>query len=118
MPSIGRPAPQEVEHSPGRGNGGNECGPDQGLRQPHAPLNFDDPPLRTPKSVELLHAPHVPGGGQAETRSPILLTQQSDDALKIRPPTLIDRGAYAVKGKSGGVQVFTVNSRAELDVES
>jgi class 3 adenylate cyclase len=46
------------------------------------------------------------------TGDAILLTQQSVDALKIRPPTLIDRGAYAVKGKAGGVQVFTVNSDA------
>ena len=69
MPSVGRAAPPKVEQSPCRGNGGNHCRPHQRLGQPHAPLHFDDPPLRTPQSRELVHGPRMPAGGQGETRS-------------------------------------------------
>jgi adenylate cyclase len=40
------------------------------------------------------------------TGDPILLTQQSVDALVPRPPGLTDRGSHALKGKSAAVQVF------------
>jgi class 3 adenylate cyclase len=40
------------------------------------------------------------------TGDPILLTQQSVDALVPQPPGLTDRGAHALKGKSAAVQVF------------
>jgi adenylate cyclase len=40
------------------------------------------------------------------TSDAILITQQSVDALNGRPPELIDRGAHALKGKSGATQVF------------
>ncbi len=40
------------------------------------------------------------------TGDAILLTQQSVDALISRPPRLIDRGSYELKGKSAPVQVF------------
>jgi len=40
------------------------------------------------------------------TLDPILLTQQSVDALTTRPPGLVDRGSHALKGKSAAVQVF------------
>jgi adenylate cyclase len=44
------------------------------------------------------------------TGDTILLTQQSVDALNIRPPGLVDRGPHALKGKSAPVQVFSLNS--------
>jgi class 3 adenylate cyclase len=40
------------------------------------------------------------------TLDPILLTQQSADALTARPPGLIDRGFHRLKGKSAAIQVF------------
>jgi adenylate cyclase len=43
------------------------------------------------------------------TGDAILLTGQSADALTIRPSDLIDRGSYALKGKSAEVQIFAVD---------
>jgi class 3 adenylate cyclase len=43
------------------------------------------------------------------TGDAILLTQQTVDALSIRPPGLVDRKSHAVKGKSAAVQVFAVD---------
>jgi class 3 adenylate cyclase len=43
------------------------------------------------------------------TGDPILLTQQSVDALVPRPPGLTDRGSHAIKGKSAAVQVFSLD---------
>jgi hypothetical protein len=40
------------------------------------------------------------------TGDPILLTQQSVDALVPRPPGLTDRGIARAEGKSAAVQVF------------
>lgn len=42
------------------------------------------------------------------TGDPILLTRHCLDALKGRPPELIDRGSHALKGKSAAVQLFGV----------
>jgi class 3 adenylate cyclase len=39
------------------------------------------------------------------TGDAILLTQQSVDALNVRPSALVDRGPHALKGKSAAVQV-------------
>lgn len=44
------------------------------------------------------------------TGDAILLTQQTADALVIRPLGLIDRGWQAVKGKSGAVRVFCLDA--------
>jgi class 3 adenylate cyclase len=43
------------------------------------------------------------------TGDAILLTQQTVDALSIRPPGLVDRKSHALKGKSAAVQVFAVD---------
>ena len=43
------------------------------------------------------------------TGDAILLTQQTVDALVARPPGLIGRGVHALKGKSAGVQVFSLD---------
>jgi class 3 adenylate cyclase len=40
------------------------------------------------------------------TGDPILLTDQTVQALAARPPELVDRGSHALKGKSAPVQVF------------
>ncbi len=44
------------------------------------------------------------------TGDTILLTQQCIEALPSRPPELVDRGSYALKGKSAPVRVFCVGS--------
>ena len=43
------------------------------------------------------------------TGDAILLTRQSADAMRGRPPDLIDRGSFALKGKSAEVQVFALD---------
>ena len=48
------------------------------------------------------------------TGDAILLTQQSVDALHIRPPGLVDRASHALKGKSAPMQVFSLNSGTSL----
>jgi adenylate cyclase len=49
------------------------------------------------------------------TGDAILLTESCVDALASRPPSLIDRGSHALKGKSAPAQVFTLRS-ATLEV--
>jgi class 3 adenylate cyclase len=44
------------------------------------------------------------------TGDPILLTQQTVDALAYRPHGLVDRGAHELKGKSAAVQIFGLES--------
>jgi class 3 adenylate cyclase len=46
------------------------------------------------------------------TGDAILLTQETVDALRGRPPGLIDRGSHGLKGKSAAVQVFTLDTGA------
>ena len=46
------------------------------------------------------------------TGDAILLTQQCVDALVVRPPELIARGSFALKGKSDAVQVFGLDPAA------
>ena len=48
------------------------------------------------------------------TGDAILLTQQCVDALTSRPPELVDRGLYTLKGKSAPLQVFSLNSGTSL----
>ena len=48
------------------------------------------------------------------TGGAILLTQQSVDALVCQPTGLLDRGLYAVKGKSAAVQVFGLDTNSDL----
>jgi class 3 adenylate cyclase len=45
------------------------------------------------------------------TGDSILLTHQTVAALSSRPPELIDRGSYALKGKSAEVQVFCIDPK-------
>ncbi len=45
------------------------------------------------------------------TLDPILLTQQSVNALASQPPGLIQRGSHALKGKSTAIQVFGFDQR-------
>jgi class 3 adenylate cyclase len=45
------------------------------------------------------------------TLDPVLLTQQSVDALVTRPPGLIERGSFVLKGKSTAIQVFGLDQR-------
>jgi class 3 adenylate cyclase len=45
------------------------------------------------------------------TGDPILLTQQTVDALVSRPPGLVDRGAHALRGKSTATPVFGVDPK-------
>jgi adenylate cyclase len=51
------------------------------------------------------------------TRDAILLTQQSADALTARPPRLIDRGFYELKGKSASVRVFGLGQETDARVD-
>jgi adenylate cyclase len=44
------------------------------------------------------------------TGDPILLTQQTVAALTFRPPVLVDRGSFSLKGKSAAVQIFGLDS--------
>jgi adenylate cyclase len=46
------------------------------------------------------------------TGDTILLTQQCVDALVSRPLGISDRGSHALKGKSGTLQVFSLDSAA------
>jgi adenylate cyclase len=48
------------------------------------------------------------------TGDAILLTQQCVDAMVARPPGLIDRGSYALKGKTADVQVFGLSAGADV----
>jgi hypothetical protein len=48
--------------------GGDNCRPHQDLSQPHAPLNFDDPLLRVPKSSQLVHGFRNAQDRSGETR--------------------------------------------------
>jgi adenylate cyclase len=48
------------------------------------------------------------------TGDAILLTGQTVDALASRPPTLIDRGAHALKGKSAVVQLFGIERATDV----
>ena len=48
------------------------------------------------------------------TGDPILLTQQTVDALASPPPGLSDRGSHALKGKSAAVRVFGLDSAMRL----
>ena len=57
MPTTGIPAPQDPHETADRRHpGGDHRRPHQYPRQPHAPLNSDDPLLRVPKSGQLVHA--------------------------------------------------------------
>jgi adenylate cyclase len=47
------------------------------------------------------------------THDPILITQQSVEALASRPPGLIDRGFHALKGKSASMQLFGLDHETE-----
>jgi adenylate cyclase len=51
------------------------------------------------------------------TGDPILLTQQSVDALVPRPPGLTDRGFHVLKGKSAAVQLFGVDPGTDRKAE-
>jgi adenylate cyclase len=51
------------------------------------------------------------------TGDAILLTQQSVDALIVRPLGLIDRGSHALKGKSAAVQVFGLDQETDARVD-
>jgi hypothetical protein len=54
---TGGPAPQEPHQAADRRHpDGNYCRPHQYPGQPKAPLYFYDPPLRMPKSAQLVHA--------------------------------------------------------------
>ena len=58
VPTTGGPAPQEPHQAADRRHpGGDHRRPHQYLSQPEAPLDFYDPPLRMPKSGQLVHAP-------------------------------------------------------------
>lgn len=46
------------------------------------------------------------------TGDTILLTDQTLDALAQRPPGLVDRGLYGLKGKSAELRVFTTPAGA------
>lgn len=46
------------------------------------------------------------------TGDAILLTDQTVDALDIRPPGLVDRGAHALKGKSAPTAIFGLDPAA------
>ena len=47
------------------------------------------------------------------TGDTILLTQQCIDALASRPTGLVDRGLHALKGKSAGVQIFSLDEETD-----
>ncbi|MGA9679556.1 MAG: adenylate/guanylate cyclase domain-containing protein [Mycobacterium sp.] len=51
------------------------------------------------------------------TGDAILLTQHCVDALASRPPGLIDRGCYVLKGKSAAVQVFGLEQETHARVD-
>jgi hypothetical protein len=56
MPTTGVPVPQDPHKSADRKYpGGDSRRPHQYLSQPDASLNSDDPPLRMPKSSQLVH---------------------------------------------------------------
>jgi hypothetical protein len=56
MPTTGVPVPQDPHKTADREHpAGDSHRPHQHLSQPHASLNFDDPPLRVPKSSQLVH---------------------------------------------------------------
>jgi hypothetical protein len=58
VPTTGGPAPQEPHQAADRRHpGGDHRRPHQYLSQPEAPLDLYDPPLRMPKSGQLVHAP-------------------------------------------------------------
>ncbi|AKK29659.1 adenylate/guanylate cyclase domain-containing protein [Mycobacterium sp. EPa45] len=48
------------------------------------------------------------------TLDPILLTQQSVDALIARPAGLIERGSHVLKGKSAAIQVFGLDQHVAV----
>src|SRR5690242_16673815 len=57
VPTTGRPAPQNKDHSADRKDPDCNYGrPHQYLRQPHAPLDLDNPLLRATKSGQAIHA--------------------------------------------------------------
>ena len=51
------------------------------------------------------------------TGDTILLTHQCVDVLINRPPGLVDRGAYELKGKSATVQVFGLNHETDTGAD-
>jgi hypothetical protein len=71
MPTTGVPVPQGPHKSADREHpGGDSRRPHQYLSQPHASLNFDDSPLRMPKSSQLVHGLRMPRIDWVETLLP------------------------------------------------
>ena len=48
------------------------------------------------------------------TGDAILLTNETVEALTVRPPGLIDRGSHALKGKSAVIGVFGLDPGAQF----